>query len=57
MAHWIPEPPPGQPVPQINDLFVDNDGTVWVTDRIGGGLYVLRPDAGLAALMDQARTS
>ncbi len=35
VAHWIPEPPPGQPVPQINDLFVDSGGLVWVTDRIG----------------------
>jgi sugar lactone lactonase YvrE len=55
VAHWVPEPPPGQPVPQINDLFVDADGSVWVTDRISGGLYVLRPRAGLEALMDEAR--
>jgi len=51
VAHWIPEPPPGQPVAQINDLFVDSDGLVWVTDRIGGGLYVLEPEPALAALM------
>jgi hypothetical protein len=56
IAHWIPEPPPGQPVPQINDLFVDSDGLVWVTDRIGGGLYVLEPEPALAALMDGARS-
>jgi hypothetical protein len=55
VAHWIPEPPPGQPVPQINDLFVDAGGLVWVTDRIGGGLYVLEPEPSLAALMDSAR--
>jgi len=55
VAHWLPEPPPGQPVPQINDLFVDRDGILWVTDRIGGGLYVLQPDPGLAALMHEAR--
>ena len=55
VAHWIPEPPPGQPVPQINDLFVDRDGYLWVTDRIGGGLYVLRPRPALDALMDEAR--
>ena len=55
VAHWIPEPPPGQPVPQVNDLFVDRDGYLWVTDRIGGGLYVLRPRPALDALMNEAR--
>jgi hypothetical protein len=55
VAHWIPEPPPGQPVAQINDLFVDADGLVWVTDRIGGGLYVLEPEPALATLMSDAR--
>ena len=56
IAHWIPEAPPGQPVAQINDLFVDADGLVWVTDRIGGGLYVLEPEPPLAALMAEARS-
>jgi hypothetical protein len=55
VAHWIPEAPPGQPVAQINDLFVDAGGLVWVTDRIGGGLYVLEPEPPLAALMEGAR--
>ncbi|MGB6455302.1 MAG: hypothetical protein WBH47_12550 [Streptosporangiaceae bacterium] len=54
-AHWVPEAPTGQPVPQINDLFVDDTGLVWVTDRIGGGLSVLEPEPPLAALMAQAR--
>jgi hypothetical protein len=56
VAHWLPEPPPGQPVPQINDLFVDDGGLIWATDRIGGGLYVLEPAPALAALMRQAET-
>jgi hypothetical protein len=55
VAHWVPEPPPGQLVPQVNDLFVDDYGLVWVTDRIGGGLYVLQPEPPLAALMAEAR--
>jgi hypothetical protein len=55
VAHWIPQPPPGQPVAQINDLFVDSGGLVWATDRIGGGLYVLEPEPPLAALMAEAR--
>ncbi|MGE5134504.1 MAG: LVIVD repeat-containing protein [Gemmatimonadota bacterium] len=56
VAHWIPQPPPGQPVAQLNDLFVDAAGLVWVTDRIGGGLYVLEPGPALAALMAEGRT-
>jgi len=40
---------------QINDLFVDANGLIWVTDRLTGGLYVLQPEPGLAALMDRAR--
>jgi hypothetical protein len=55
VAYWVPEAPPGQAVPQINDLFVDDSGLVWATDRIGGGLYVLAPEPALAALMDEAR--
>ena len=55
VAHWIPQPPPGQPVAQINDLFVDAGGLIWVTDRVGGGLYVLEPGPSLAALMADAR--
>jgi hypothetical protein len=56
VAHWVPDPPPGQPAAQINDLFVDDGGLVWVTDRISGGLYVLQPEPGLAALMAGARS-
>jgi hypothetical protein len=55
VAHWIPRPATGQPVAQVNDLFVDAAGLVWVTDRIGGGLYVLEPGPALAALMEDAR--
>jgi hypothetical protein len=54
-AHWIPEPPPGQAAAQINDLFVDAGGLIWVTDRIAGGLYVLQPEPALAALLEEAR--
>ena len=55
IAHWVPGAPPGQPVPQINDLFVDESGLIWATDRIGGGLYVLAAGPALAALMEEAR--
>jgi hypothetical protein len=55
VAAWVPEPPPGQAAAAINDLYVDDGGLIWVTDRIGGGLYVLEPEPELAALMADAR--
>jgi hypothetical protein len=55
VAHWIPRPAAGQPVAQVNDLFVDAAGLVWITDRVGGGLYVLEPEPALAALMEDDR--
>jgi hypothetical protein len=55
VAHWVAQAPPGQPVAQANDLFVDAEGLVWVTDRVHGGLFVLEPEPALAALMDDAR--
>ncbi|MFC7640507.1 hypothetical protein ACFQX6_05390 [Streptosporangium lutulentum] len=51
IAHWVSRTPPGQAAPQANDLFVDRDGLVWVTDRTNGGLFVLEPEGELAALM------
>jgi len=55
IARWLPPTPAGQAVPQSNDLFVDSDGLVWVTDRVGGGLAVLQPEPWLHALMEEAR--
>ena len=43
-AHWQPETPPAQAAPQTNDLFVDAEGLIWLTDRVDGGLYVLEAD-------------
>ena len=43
-GHWQPDAPPGQAAPQTNDLFVDSDGLVWLTDRYGGGLSVILSD-------------
>ncbi len=57
VAHWVPEPAPGQVDTQINDLYVsslDDGGLVYVTDRVGGGLFVLEPDDDLRARMRQA---
>jgi hypothetical protein len=52
----VAEPPPGQPVAQANDLWVEETGLVWVTDRVAGGLHLLEPDPALADLMDESRS-
>jgi len=54
IAHWIPDSPPGQDAIQINDLYVDVDHTIFASDRIGGGVFVVHPDESLAARMKQA---
>jgi hypothetical protein len=43
IARFVPAAPRGQPVIQLNDVLVDADRTVFVTDRHHGGLYILRP--------------
>lgn len=55
LAHFIPELPPGQIDVQINDVFVDAEGLVYVTDRVNGGVYVLEPEEALRARMEEAR--
>jgi len=42
IASFVPEPPPGQKAIQINDVYVARDGLIYVTDRLAGGVYVLR---------------
>lgn len=54
VASFVPDAPSGQAVPQSNDLFVDEDCGIWVTDRIGGGVSLLEPEPWLRALMDDA---
>ncbi len=41
IAYYIPDAPRGQPSIQLNDVIVDEQGLIYTTDRIGGGLYVL----------------
>jgi hypothetical protein len=53
VAYWIPECPPNQAAAQINDLFVAADHTVYATDRVNGGVYILEPDLALSARMGQ----
>jgi hypothetical protein len=54
VAHWVSEAPAGSPVPQSNDLFVDEHGLIWVTDRGTGGVFCLEPLSDLADLMAEA---
>ena len=42
IAAYVPEAPPGQPAIQFNDVLVDADGLIFATDRVRGGLYILR---------------
>ena len=46
IAHFVPEPPAGQPAIQFNDVLVDRDENIFVTDRVRGGLYILRGTMG-----------
>jgi hypothetical protein len=55
VGFWEPEPPAGQKAPQINDLFVDAEQNIYVTDRFRGGLYILTPEGDLAQAMEDAR--
>jgi|DewCreStandDraft_3_1066083.scaffolds.fasta_scaffold00597_12 hypothetical protein len=43
VAWFIPETPVGTPkgAPQVNDVYVDQEGLVYMTDRHTGGLYIL----------------
>ena len=42
IASFVPEAPRRQACAQLNDVLVDADRTIFVTDRHNGGLYVLR---------------
>jgi hypothetical protein len=55
IAHWVPQAAPDREATQINDLYVDDEGLIYVTDRVGGGLFILRPDDELAEKMEEAR--
>lgn len=54
VAHWLPACPPEQAACQINDLFVIEEGLIFTTDRINGGVYVLAPDGPLSRRMSEA---
>ncbi|MCI4646533.1 MAG: hypothetical protein MRY64_17255 [Hyphomonadaceae bacterium] len=41
-AHYVPEPAPGQPRPQTNDVFEDDRGLIYLIDRMQGLTIVER---------------
>jgi hypothetical protein len=55
VAHFIPSCPPGQVAIQINDLFVDENLDVFVTDRVCGGVYIIEPEEDLRDEMERHR--
>ena len=55
VAWWVPDVPGDQGAAQTNDLFVEEGGRVWITDRFTGGLHCLEPEPALAELMRAAR--
>jgi hypothetical protein len=46
IGYFVPPTPPSQLAPQINDVFVDADGLIYITDRLTGGLYVVEYTGG-----------
>ena len=41
VAYFVPDIPDGAPSNGINDVYVDENGIMYVVDRLKGGLYIL----------------
>ena len=41
VAYFVPEIPEGAEANGINDIHVDENGIMYVVDRIKGGMYIL----------------
>ena len=46
IGSFAPPAPEGQQAPQINDVYVDKDGLIYLTDRLTGGIYVVEYTGG-----------
>lgn len=55
LGSYIPALPDGQEDIQSNDIFVAEDGLVYLTDRAGAGIDILEPDDTLRTRMEEAR--
>lgn len=53
VASFVPAPPPAQKAIQINDVFVDTDHLIHITDRVSGGVFILEPEKELRRLMEE----
>ena len=40
-AYYIPPTAPGQAFVQTNDVYVAENGLIYITDRVGGGVDIL----------------
>jgi hypothetical protein len=47
IGYYVPEPYGDASSVQLNDLTVAEDGLIYVTDRVAGGLYILEPEIDL----------
>ena len=54
IAAFVPDPPPGQATTQLNDVTVSEDGRIYVTDRLAGGMHILELTEGASAARPQA---
>ncbi|HZR99786.1 MAG TPA: hypothetical protein VFE37_13825 [Chloroflexota bacterium] len=41
VGYFVPPAPEGQGAPQINDVFVDEQRLIYLTDRYNGGMYIV----------------
>jgi hypothetical protein len=41
VGYFVPPPPENQTAPQINDVFVDENRLIYITDRYNGGMYIV----------------
>ena len=41
VAYFVPQIPQGAPANAVNDVFVDENRTIYAVDRLEGGLYIL----------------
>lgn len=44
VAYYVPEAPRGHKTIQLNDVYVHDDGLVYVSDRFAGGMYIFELD-------------
>lgn len=49
IAAFVPDPPAGQDAIQLNDVTVGDDGLIYVTDRLAGGMHILEMTSAAAA--------